>query len=537
MITNYRNSLIIVSLLFSILFSCKKLELDKISTSGTWNPNIAVPLAYGEFGVYDILARTDSTDIVVIDETSGAIALVYKGDLFAIEAKDIVELQDYSGNYTASAAEIGAVPTPSFSSSFSQTVSDEFILDVDPNTEIHEITYNQGEMTISVSNSFNHDVNVSIVFPYLLKNNVPVSIDMSLFPNSSDNVTLELEDAVADLSQGGSTFNALAFDANVELIGSGNPIAGNEQIDVNVALSNVDYFSVTGFYGEVSLEIKDSILLRVFEEVRDGFFQFTDPKVYLEVQNSFGIPLNVDLVDLRTIVTQTGAELPLTGYPTPINVSSPSVMGESASSLIQLDKSNTNNIESIVTPTPKYFYYDAIMNLNPGGSNGNLNFIRNDSELRLKGEVELPLEGYAYGFTLRDTFDFDVSNDDLDNAEAIEYVMFRLGIDNGFPVNIDGQVVFMDENYNVLFTAFDAQEDLTLSAMTDANGRVTQSTKKVTDILLNKEQIELLKDVVYFELIGNGETKNGTQEEVVQFFDDYKMNIRLGVQIEAKQSF
>jgi hypothetical protein len=462
---------------------------------------------------------------------------VYKGDLFAIEAKDIVELQDYNGNYTASAAEIGAIPSPSFSSSVSYSFSDEFIINTGSSAEIHEITYNQGQMNVGISNSFNHPVNVSIVFPFLIKDGTPVSVEVSLSANSSENVTVELEDAIADLSQGGSTFNALAFEANVELVGNGNAIAGNEQIDVTLALSDVDYFSVTGYYGEVSLEIKDSILLRVFEEVRDGFFQFTDPKVYLEVQNSFGIPLNVDLVDLRTIVTQTGEELPLTGYPTPINVSSPSVMGESASSLIELDKSNTNNIESIVTPTPKYFYYDAVMNLNPGGSNGNLNFIRNDSELRLKGEVELPLEGYAYGFTLRDTFDFDVSNDDLENAEAIEYVMFRLGIDNGFPVNIDGQVAFMDENYNVLFTAFDAQEDLTLSALTDANGRVTQSTKKVTDIVLNKDQIELLKDVVYFELIGNGETKNGTQEEVVQFFDDYKMNMRLGVQIEAKQSF
>ena len=60
--------------------SCKKLEFDKIAQTA-WNPNLAIPLAYADFGVYDILARQDSTDLVVIDPSTGAIALVYKGEI------------------------------------------------------------------------------------------------------------------------------------------------------------------------------------------------------------------------------------------------------------------------------------------------------------------------------------------------------------------------------------------------------------------------------------------------------------------------
>ena len=539
MVINYRNNkkgLFGILFILVFFFSCKKLDFNKISTAGTWNPNIAVPLAFGEFGVYDILARTDSTDLVVIDPETGKIALVYRGDLFAIEAKDIIQLQDVSEEYGIDVNDLGIPPSPSFSGTVSETISETFIIDTDTDTEIHEVTYSQGQLRLTVNSTFNHNVNATVVFPTMLKNGAPVEFELNLTGASNEVNTIDLEGVVVDFTVNGTTTNTFEVVSEIEVTGTGGPISGNERIDVDLELLNIDFLSVFGYYGQVGKPIQDSILLRVFEEVRDGFFQFTDPKVYLELQSSFGIPMNVDLDELKTIVTQTGEDLPLQGYPTPIQVNSPSNLGEIATTLIQLDKTNTSNIETIVTPTPKFFYYDATVNLNPMGPTNNLNFVKNTSELILKSEVELPLEGFAYGFSLRDTFDFDVGTD-LEEADAIDYVMFRLNIDNGFPVDIDAQVVFMDENYNTVFTAFDDQEDIALSALTDNTGKVTQSTKKITDILLDRDKIELLDQVVYFELIGFGETKNGPAEEIVKIFDDYKINMRLGVQIEGRQSF
>ena len=528
--------IIILTLISVITYSCKKLDLNKISTAGTWNPNIAVPLAFGEFDVYDILARTDSSDLVVIDEQTGKLALVYSGEYLAVQAKDILELGDYSDGYNVDAGDLSISSSPSFTGSANESFNETFSVNPGGGNEIHAVIFNQGQLRVTVNSTFNHNVNVTVVFPGMIKNGSPVTFDFTLSGSSNDVNTINLSGVEFDLSMGGSSFNTFEVETEMSVSGTGGAISGNESVDIDFEMQNIDYTSVFGYFGQLEKPFKDSIQIKIFNQVIDGTFKFTDPKVNMEIMNSFGIPMNIELDELKTIVEETGQEIPLQGYPSPVNINKPATPGDVSTTLINLDKSNTSNMESIVAPAPRYFYYDSKINLNPSGPSSDLNFIKNSSELVVRGEIELPLKGYAYGFSIRDTFDFNVG-DDLEDADAIEYVMFRLNIDNGFPVDVDGQVIFLDENHNPVFSAFDDQEDLAVSALTDNSGKVTESTKKITDILLERDEIELLNQVKYFELIGFGETKNGTQEEIVRIFDEYKIKLRLGVQIEAKQSF
>ncbi len=537
--TSIKSIFILTLLGLVIAFSsCKKIDLNKISQSGTWNPNLAFPLGFGEFTVYDILARTDSSDIVIIDGESGAIALLYRGDFFSVSAQDILQLGNYSSNYTVDMADFQAAPAPVFNGQLSYNLDEIYALDFDGDERLDEVVFDGGNMLIEANSTFLHDITILLTFPSILVSQNPLSLQINLSGSGSANFSqnIDLSDAIADFTLNNTTYNTLPIEAEVVLNGNGNAIQGNEIINLSFNLNNLSFNLAKGYLGNQSFNVEDSILIRIFEEVRDGFFQFTDPRVYLELSNSLGLPMQIDFNELKTIVTQTGEALPLTGFPSPLNILSPGTVGHTAVTTIIFDKSNTNNIESIVTPTPKYFYYDADLILNPDGVTGQQNFLSKDSELSVYGEIELPLEGFAYGFTMRDTFEFNTGYD-FSDTEQIDYVMFRLFIDNGFPVNIDGQVVFMDENYNVLFTAFDDLEDVALSALVDANGDVISSTEKITDIVLEKDKIDLLDQVAYYQLVGNGKTLSGPQEKVVRFYDFYKTALKLSIQVEGRQDF
>lgn len=522
----------------SLLFGCKKLELDKIA-GGSWNPNFAVPVAFGEFDVYDILARVDSSEVVVIDPNLGNISLVYSGDLFEIGAKDYFEIPDISEQFQFNNADLNIPGVPAFSSSHSINLQENISFPVDVGVEIQQISLLSGALTIEVVTNFRHEVTAEITLPEFLKNGVPLSETLVVngagtTGNVNELKQVDLSNAVIDLNTASN--NDFQLNAEITINGSGEPIQGTEFISVNFILSDLEYLSAIGYFGQAAVSIQDSILLRVFEDVNSGVFQFNDPKFRLDITNSFGIPAQIDINELKTIVVQTGAELLLTGFPNNIAINSPAVQGQEVTTEIQFDNTNTANIETIVSPTPRYLYYDGAIQINPMGPSGPLNFILNSSTLSAKGEVELPLDGFAYGFEVRDTVPFSAGTD-FNETEAITFVMFRLITNNGFPVDIQSQIRFMDDNFNTIFTAFDTPEDLIVSGVTNSDGRVIDFTEKTTDIILTQDQIALMPNVKHIELVAFGETKNGPNEERVVFFDDYKLKMKLGLQVEGNQNF
>ena len=519
------------------IVACKKLEMDKIA-KGTWNPNLAIPLAYGEFGVYDILAQTDSNEIIIIDPDLGNISLYYRGDLFSITAKDIFEFtENYLESFGINISEFN-IPPGTFSGSASAQMNEAFVLDAPTDVEIHEVVFEQGTMAVSMESNIKHDVKAEITFPYLIKNGSPISFSLELPASPTENSTdhqVDLVNTIGDFTQNGITENSLSFNAEITIEGSGEEIVGNEELNFTISLEDIDYNSIKGYLGQEILSFEDSILLRIFSNVTEGDFQFANPRFMLDIENSFGIPVNIRVDDLKTITLETGEENLLTGFEPTHSIAIPTSQGETALTTIQFDSDNTSNLNQIISPVPKYLYYNSGFSLNPDGFQ-NLNFFNKNSEIKVVGEVELPLEGFAHGFAFKDTFEFNPGSDFSDPA-SIEHVMFRLNVDNGFPVEIQTQIRFLDENHEFLFAAFDTPEYAIESGEVNEQGRVIISTNKISDISLGTSEIGLLDKVAYVEILAAGATKNGVQEQTVKFFDDYKIKPRLAIQVQGKQSF
>ncbi len=291
------------------------------------------------------------------------------------------------------------------------------------------------------------------------------------------------------------------------------------------------FSNVKGYFGQNSMGISgDTVLLKLFQNSTAGFFELVNPKIKFLADNSFGFPIRLNFSNLKTIDISNGNEAVLTGFPTVFNIAGASSMGQSALSDFELNTSNTNNLSTVVSSVPKYFVFSANAQSNPNGNVAPLNFMTEDSKLKIRTEVELPLEGSAYGFELKDTVEFNFNED----VSQLETVMFRLNIDNGFPVELKSQIVFLDENYLPVFTVFNTPESLVLSALVNSSGRVNKRTQKITDIHLNASQIALLPNVKHLLIKAVSQTLNGPSGQVVKLYDDYTLKLKLGLQVQGK---
>lgn len=526
----------ICSILFFIS-SCKKLEFDKIAQTA-WNPNLAVPLAYADFGVYDILARQDSTDLVVIDPNTGAIALVYKGEIVSYDASSIIQLEDQTQQSSFSLADLSLAAVPTFTGTVNFNGNENITFNTTSGIELHEVDFQNGVLNLTAYTELKHDISIIVTFPEFKINNTPISRTLNLTYTGTTpqtaSASIDLTSVIADFTQGNTTVNSFPILFQAVITGTGESVVGTENLSFSYNFSGMEFENAKGYFGQQNLGISnDTILLRLFESTTAGHFELTHPSVKFIVDNEFGFPLRINFAEMKTINMETGQEYPLTGFPPVFNVAAPTTMGNISTSTLLLNTSNTANLTTIISPVPKYFYFEANALSNPSGPVPPLNFVEHDSKFTVRTEVELPLEGLAYGFELRDTVDFNFN----ENVDQIESVMFRVISDNGFPIAFKAQMTFMDQNYVPLFTIYGSPKDVLQAGLVDNEGKVYQRTKAITDATLAEGQIALLPDAKYILINGIAQTLEATNGEIVKIYDTYKLNLKLAMQVQGNLGF
>lgn len=509
--------------------SCKKLEIDKIA-KGAWSPALAVPVGNAHFNVYDVLSKSDTTDLVVIDNT-GALKLVYRNQQELISGEDFVNLPDQGVAYNRSAMDYGISPVASFSSTIVIQVDEVIDFGAGGTYQLTSVDFKQGKLAIGVSTTLRHTVKFDLQFPDVLINGVGANASILLNnPNAisqSGSDTIDLSNAIMDLTNGPNGFNEIRVTGTVTITGSGNPITSAESIDIGVDLNNMGFDLINGDFGQTNIfSLSDTIAIKLFNNISNGFIQFSDPSADFKMTNSFGIPIRVNFNEVKTKEDESGQEYPLTGFPPSFTIPSAPSPGSSASNNLLLNAQNTQNLGSIISPTPKKMIYDIDGDINPQGPANN--FIKDDSKLSMEATLTLPLEGYATGFLVRDTIPFS-----LELPEQIDYAIFRLISNNGFPVEVTTKLYLADSSYAVIGEVLDNSITVIGAAPVDATGRVIQRTKKITDIKISQENADNLKRTKYLIIEAGAKTFNGELNQVVKIYDDYQIDVQLSALIQA----
>ena len=494
---------------------------------------MAIPIAKTKFTIQDLLKGKDSLGVLNSD-TDGGLFLIYNLEQELVNASEFVELPELNVSYSEAVSDYGVILSPAYNGTETAEIDDEVDFSAGAEFELTDVDFKNGKMSISVATDLMHDVEFNFIFPDLIKDGVPATSQITLIysggASQSGSDTIFLEGYDLGLDQGTPAYNKLKFEADINITGQGNPVTGTESLDFTFDILEPEFSLLRGDFGSQEVfGFNDTIEIKLFENFLFGQIEFTNPSIGFGFDNSFGVPMAINFNQITAVEENTGNSESLNGQAlqNPFVINAPMAPGGDVNSTLTLTTANTGNMTSIISPTPKKLIFDISGEVNPGGGS-NLNFLTDESRLSSNIELIMPLEGFAKNFVLYDTLELS-----LDLPDLVESVEFKFGADNGFPFKIEADLVFVDENFDTLIVLTQPNSNVLAAAPVDINGRVSQIKTSTLDFVVSKEDAEFLKDTKHLLIRATTNTYQAAQGEIIKLYDDYSMELRLGMLIKT----
>lgn len=393
---------------------------------------------------------------------------------------------------------------------------------------INELSLSSGLINYDIDFGIRENAALTITLPFAVKNSVAFSEVININSNNIDVTTVsgsfDLTGYTLDLTGGGAFTNRVQADIAASIISSGNPIpfAQTDAVDAELTLTNLGISSLKGDIGVQTFSLESDTVDFGFDELDfDADITLADPRINIEITNAFGLQLGADLGSL--IAENDERSLALTGLDS-ITIAAPNVLGDSVKTSVLID-ANSTNINDILAIKPSRLIFGMSGSTNPGTGPFN-NFVSSESYVGVTMDVDVPLYGSVEGFILKDTIDF--SADLLDNLLSAK---FRTVITNEFPVDINVQAYFVDDNFTVLDSLSTTPINVLSSSSVDGNGELIAASEKTETIDLSQEKLLALRNATQLILVSSLNTAAGQN---AKFYANYEMNISLGVFAKVK---
>lgn len=493
-----------------------------------WDPNFAAPLINSKLTIWDILNDYDSTNVFVEDGTN-FLYLVYTNKVFSQTAADLIQLSDQSMN-TAHTFNTGGTIAPgdSFVSTFTYFYGFSF-----PGSQVIDSLFmKNGNMNVSINTNFNMAGKIEVEFPGTKNGNPFIEqINMS-GPNISQNISLDNTKLIFSHSGGN---NRLELKFRVVLYGAGNANLSPYNLNIDGTFSDMQFRALFGYLGQLNFALnEDTVSVKIYDNNIEGIINWEDPRFYLTVTNYLGMPVRLNINYLaanRTKAPANSMQITGPGIPNPWNISYPtfSQIGQGIETSMQLDKTNSNiNTAFNISPQQINALIDAVSN--PSGFSQNFAF--DTSRFVVNAKVELPMHGTADGFIISDTIELNLGKD-FEDSKHIDWVLFKIFCENGFPVDAKLQIYFTDENF-VIVDSLLAPPQQFIHAATPGPAPDYIVTQKYTKVISTKiyndrilEYYRIKNAIVHAHL---NTYNNGNQ--IVKFYSYYQMHVMLGAQVQ-----
>jgi len=464
-----------------ILSSCKKFEDIRVVDEIDYNPEFAIPLINSSISLQDILDSEEDIAILEIDD-DGNMTLNYEAEFEHNSANEI----------------IGDIP--SFPLILIDTVTNVPV-QVFNNVDLNSISLKSGTISFNIQSGIAENIDLTITIPELTKNGIPFSTNLQLvyqgsLPVSAQIDPISVEEYVLDMT--GNTveinYDAITNSSEKVVLDLITGLADNWNYDLIEGTANQQVFDIT----------QDSIEIDLYGSWLEGEISFEDPRIAIEVENSFGFPMGVKLINVMAI-TSAGDEVYMTTTNNSFDVNFPAMneKGESKTTTFYFDKNNSN-IKDILNTRPTKLYYEIEGILNPNDLD-DIGFITDQSDLTSLLMLELPIHGTASGFTVQTTADMD-----LQDIDIISDAEFKIITDNGMPIDVELQLYFQDEKDNIIDSLFSEPKTLLGAASVDSNGNTTNTTEITTFVDVPKERMLSIQNAktaiinVAFSTLNNG---------------------------------
>ncbi|MEL6676835.1 MAG: hypothetical protein AAFR61_31795, partial [Bacteroidota bacterium] len=396
------------------LTSCQLAELTDQIEPDTWEPSLAIPVFDTEIDLSELLNGNPAGENLQTE--NGLFVLIYR---------DSVRFEE--------------VPVVAFAEDITQFVIDTLSFIPAP--------FSQGE----------------IVQRIVYKTG---TLDYTLFTSLTGSYTLEVE--IPDATQAGQTLKGTHAVTGPGTFTFSLPMQGYDlvldsgffrlrhhlydqsngmEVDVDsleVGMNNSSFYYLEGLFSDYPLNLPATdIEIPIFETLRADRIKLADPELTFTFENSFGFPVKLQVDEfslfdaagnkrsLQESVLSQGLDL---NYPTV------SEAGTTAITDYTLDKNNSN-LQEVFSVLPTLVRYDMDAFASGKGPNETPIFLTDTSDMAAYIEMRLPLFMETENLVLLDTFDQTFDWPETDEVKNIE---FKLVSDNGLPLDMDLQMLFLD---------------------------------------------------------------------------------------------
>jgi hypothetical protein len=482
--------------------------------------SIALPLAYGDLTISDLLNDQDSTFLKVYPD--GLLYLAYEQELQSRAIGELLEFPDREFNRNVAAPE-GLYPATTAEVKLSE-LNSELGFNFDPE-KLAKFVFEEGQLEISTkvvpASPINFDYAVIVALPDFKNNGIGLSQKV-------------IGSQIIDLKNYEASFVDNVTPVNISLIKRAHNetliIPNGTRVEVTLSFGSFKYKFVEGFFGDqTTLLLGDSLATTVFENSLDkAAVSFAEPKGTFEAFNEYGMPVKVNFTTFEARRAD-GSSIPVainTGNS--LNLNFPKEPGSTAITTAEI-----LNIRELLDFKPISFNYSLNARINAPSQAELRNFAHVDNEFRLKLKLEVPLFGKA-SVEVADTLDIDV--DDLEESE-IESASLRIRVVNELPLQASLQILLADENYKIIETLIpDDKIDIIKGSVVTSGGDLQSAGIYEGDILISKEKLNKLFDSSYIILRSKMLTvkEPGGAQGNVKFKTSYKMKVNLGLKADLK---
>ncbi len=535
-------SLLLMAALIATGCQREYFELDRLSDEVELQPGLVAPLLYGSAGVEQLLETIDSTGILDTDE-QGLIYLAYSSDAFSVSADTILEVPDELYLQEFVEADIN---TPAWlSAEVGDTVPflkrESFSFKLDGKDRLDSVMIKEGVIEINVTSTFKHEGILTVSSSQILDaERDTFSTRFSI--SEADGSFTEIRNLQSDRFLVKPTLlndtNYFELNYFLELINSGSPVFPGDFCLITVTWTNQKFYHAYGFFDRRELISESGFLEFSFFEDNPELASiiFNDPKLTLDITSSIGMPLEVEMEDLIATSSRDGSQVELLfDEGNLFLVEAPALAGESRVTQIQVDK-QTSNFDELLASAPSRVDY-TIRSSTSDTTPPVQHFVLDTSKLNVSLEVLLPLDFKSGGFSISDTLDFELVDEESEN-NPVERLQLTLTTLNELPVELGVQLYLMDGMYEVIDSVFDAETLILSGSQVDAEGRTAQPGEATAVVVIDSDLIDKLDQVAYLLMEAKMITSGGGDQFVKLYSDyslDYEISISANLRINTRE--
>lgn len=390
------------------------------------------------------------------------------------------------------------------------------------------LRFTQAKLHYEMISSLDIPIDFSLELPTATNNGNPVIFNFSSYLQGDGN--LDLSQVLFDLTQNpdaNQPYNYLpvSFNLNLQTMNNWVEFDSASSISFTYGIQDIQFDFVQGWLGVKQIDLPSDTIDLGFEELDKlgGTIYLDNPTINILVDNNILLPVSFDL-NMQSTNNQgniVGLGIDPLYLPVPQNP------GDEVHEPMMISNSNSN-LSDFLSNIPQTLSIGGNIVTNPDSATNGIdytNYVSSSGAVNLGVEMQLPFKLSLDHLTFSDTMDVSVSAEDVKDALGGKLSIVSI---NGIPLEVDVDLYFIDTISNQVIESIPV--NLMDPALVDANGNVSQSTEKTTSIVLTEDQIKNLPNAQKLAFTATANTTN-SQNQTVQFYSDYSIDIKVGVLI------